>query len=406
MIGVERERNCGKGRQTMGVRSFLLLSLLGAIASGIDQPFVSLGIFSFVGGAIVVGYMRTTLQSVEQNTVGLTTEIAAMATFGLGYFTNHEPFLCLALGVLVLTILHNKPAMHNFIRKRLTTDELQAAVILLLLSVGVIPLLPDSTIDPLHIFNPRLLAVIIALIAGIQFFGYAVSRIFGSRIGRPLSGFFAGIISSTAVYALYPRIVKDEPQNAIAFASAAMFANAATLSKLAILLAVVSWRLVYAITIPLTLTIAASFIAGFALSYKDGSVNEQSLDQSPLNLVGAIKLGALLTALIFVVELSERILGTSFAMVIAFMGALFELHGVAIASANMTENGATSLSTGAITVMLAITASHLSKVALTAFLAEGSYRRIVVAIMTVLLAISAATLLLIAFVPGILLQSN
>ena len=405
IIGVERERRIVGAPQPMGVRSFLLFSLLGAITGSIKEPLVALVLVAFAGCATLFGYLRATQQP-EDNLqhIGLTTEIAAMATFGLGYFCNTEPILSLALGVIMFLVLSNKNFLHTWTKERLKPNELQAAATLLLLAVGVIPILPDHTIDPLHIFNPRRLGVIISLIAAIQFLGYAAARLFGHRIGMAFSGFLAGTISSTAAFASYPKLAKEGYHNADAIASAASFAIVATLFQLLILLAVISWPLALAVSWPLTLLIILCVGVGIILSPKNKKAVDKEPLGNPLNLFGAIKLGTLLMALIFIVELSERFAGEALTQVVAFLGALFKLQGVGVAAANMFENHTISLNIAANTVMLAVFASILSKFVLTLVLATGLYRERMLRLTASLMLLSIILWLIIRFLPQAMLQ--
>lgn len=405
IIGIEREHHHVRGRQPMGVRSFLLLGLFGAIAGGIGDPLVALGLVMFAAAATLMGYLRSTQGAESDHSpVGLTTEIAAMVTFGLGYLTNIEPFLSLALGVIVLVVLLNKGMLHDFTRKRLKPAELQAGATLILLAVGVIPLIPNHTIDPFHIFNPQRLAVIIALIAGIQFIGYAASRVFGHHIAMPLSGFLAGNVSSTAAFISYPELATNKPESYLIVGSAATFATMATLCKLCILLGAISWPLVLALAIPLSAIIITCAVVGLMLSLKNTYVSKKSIHENPLSLRSAIRLGLLLTLMIFVVELSQRYLGVYYTQIVTFLGGLFELHGVSVASANMLENSTLTIKGAANMVLLAIVASMLSKLVLTIVLATGAYRRLMIIITSGLLLLSTLFWLILQVNPAMLLR--
>lgn len=389
MIGIEREQHHTRGRQAMGVRSFLLLGLFGALSSGIGEPLVALMLTLFAAAATITGYIRTTKDSSDDHPpVGLTTEIAAMITFCLGYLANIEPILSLVIGVIVLVVLLNKGMMHGFIREKLKPSELQACATLILLAVGVIPLIPDRTIDPFNIFNPQRLAVIIALIAGIQFLGYAASRVLGHHIAMPLSGFLAGNVSSTAAFLSYPEMVQKKPASYLMVASAAVFSIMATITKLCFLLSIISWQLTFALMIPLSCIIATCMAIGLLLSLKNTYVSNTTIEQNPLSLKSAIRLGVLLTFMIFMVELSERYFGTYYTRFVTFLGGLFELHGVSVANANMFLNNTLSLEQAAQMVLLAVVASMASKLILTVVLAKGAYRRLMVIVTSGLLLLS------------------
>lgn len=405
LIGVDREQRGMKGHNAMGVRSFILFALVGAVAGGIMEPMFSLGMLIFATAITLYGYVKTSATvNAKENPLGLTSEIAGMATFALGYFAHTEPFLSLALGALILFILHNKTILHSFVRKHLRPNEIQGASVLILLAIGVVPLMPDTTIDPLHIFNPRRLAVIIVLLAAIQFGGYILSRIFGDRIGFSLSGFLAGLASSTLVFLSYPQLVKEKPANLISVATAAIFSISGSLVLLLVVVSAISWPLIWAVSIPLTTLILVCVALGAILSRRKRSSLEHSVQENPLNLLKAIKLGTLLISFIFAVELTQRFLGTTFTNLVTFLGGLVELTGVVVANANSLENQTITIEIAASAVMIAITASLVSKIAITAVVADGTYRKIMLSITVGLFLLSAGFWALLKFLPATLLK--
>ncbi len=406
VIGVERERQRLNSVQAMGVRSFLLISLLGAIAAGIDKAAIGLAIALFAAAAILLGYFKTSKAALASGRpdIGMTSEIAAMATFGLGYLAHFEPLLSLALGVIMLSALHHKTMLHSFIEKRITAHEIQAAVILLLLSFGVIPLIPQGFVDPWNIFNLRRLAIIISVIAAIQFLGYVASRIFGSRLGFSFAGLLGGLVSSTAVFISHAELATTKPKFYLSTASAAMFSLVATLCQLIIVVAVMSWPLMIAISIPVAIILTAATAIAFSFYAKAAPGSEPKIQHNPLNLWSAIKLGSLLSAIIIVLELTQRFLGELSAQILTFLGGLFELQGVVIARTNMFENNSITLQAAAETVLIAIFASMVSKIGITAFLGRGSYRIIVLSSICGLALLSAGSWLLVKWVPAVLIS--
>lgn len=405
LIGIEREKRTLHVQKAMGVRSFLVIALVGALAGGLKQPLLAFGLLLFVAAAITASYVRTSKQSSNaHNHIGITTELSAMATFGLGYFSHSEPFLSLALSIALLLFLHNKTILHNFIRSHLKQEEIQAAGILLLLAVGVVPLLPNETVDPLHIFNPFRLGLIIALIAAIEFSGYVVSRVFGSRIGLPVSGFLAGLISSTAAFASLPEQAKEKPKNYLAIASAAAFAVCATVGKLPIIIGAISLRLMVALFVPLLIVALASGAIGVILARKQTDRVQGMDTKNPLRIVSALKMGALLMALILVVELTQRYLGPTYTTLVTFLAGLFELDAVIIAGANLFEIEGLTLRTAGSNIFIAIIASLLSKIVLTAVMARELYRIVVLTFLSILLCLSIGILLLIYFFPQLLIS--
>ena len=60
LIGIERERAHAVGAQAIGVRTFVLLGLLGTLAAKIGEPALTLGLVAFALAAILAGYFRST----------------------------------------------------------------------------------------------------------------------------------------------------------------------------------------------------------------------------------------------------------------------------------------------------------------------------------------------------------
>src|SRR5680860_146310 len=89
LVGVEREKRKAEDQevaQIAGLRTFILLALLGACAGylsrGTTVPWVLAAALLIVGAFVVVGYFVTARAS--QGGKGLTTEVAAIVVFLLG----------------------------------------------------------------------------------------------------------------------------------------------------------------------------------------------------------------------------------------------------------------------------------------------------------------------------------
>src|SRR3990170_715235 len=98
LVGIERERSKGKGpqREVAGIRTFTLISLVGALSLFLGS-IPLFGVFALILGLFVaVGYRRT-----RERDPGLTTEIAMMAAFLLGGVAMHHAHLAAALAVLI-----------------------------------------------------------------------------------------------------------------------------------------------------------------------------------------------------------------------------------------------------------------------------------------------------------------
>jgi len=102
--------------------------------------------------------------------------------------------------------------------KKLEQRELNATLQLLLISVVMLPVLPDQGYGPWAAFNPYLTWWMVVLIASISYLGYFAVKIVGDRHGPVLTGVFGGLVSSTAVTLNLSRLAKQHlgSENALA----------------------------------------------------------------------------------------------------------------------------------------------------------------------------------------------
>lgn len=253
LIGIERERSHPPGYQALGLRTFVLLSLLGAMAARLANPWIAVSITFFVGAAVIAGYLRSSRKQIKHPDVGITTEVAAVVTYALGFLAFTEPFITLLLGVIVLIVLMARTRLHKFSRTQLRPQELQATAILLVLALGILPFLPDKTIDPWNLFNPLRFGLLVLIIALLQFAAYAGIRMFGASKGILLSGFLAGFVSSTAATATLSQQAKKRKTPTLPTATALILATVAMFLEILVVITIISPHLLIMAGYPRTI---------------------------------------------------------------------------------------------------------------------------------------------------------
>lgn len=202
LIGFERgwkERIKGEGDRVAGIRTFALTGLLGGIIGLISATkgewllpaaFVS---FAFI---VAVSYFVGVRSSED---IGFTTSVALLITFSLGVwasFGNHVSVF--AVAVMVVALLGYKPEIHKLV-KNIQEKEIYAGIKLLIISVILLPLLPNQGYGPFEALNPYWLWWMVVLITGLSFIGYLAISYFGDKIGVLLTALTGGLASSTAV---------------------------------------------------------------------------------------------------------------------------------------------------------------------------------------------------------------
>lgn len=366
LIGIERERAHAVGAQAIGVRTFVLLGLLGTLAARIGEPALTLGLAAFALAAILAGYFRSTRPG--GGDIGLTTEVSAGVVFALGYLSVRDPTLGASLGVVVLLVLVSRQSLHVFARETLQAGEVNAAVILLVFVFVVIPFLPDRTIDPGGLVNPRRLALMVTIIAGMQFAGYVAGRVLGSAQGAVLTGMLGGLVSSTAVFLMLAGHARKGTGTPRLAAATALFATAATLVELVVVLLAGSAALAALIAVPVAAMVATGALVGALFARGGSNADEPLQTQNPLDLKAALKLGLVIGVLLIAVASAQRAFGPKGAQWVAMLGGLFELHGVSLATAVLLREGHVALEAAGFAIELAILASFLSKFGILWFL--------------------------------------
>ncbi len=361
LIGTDRERSHPEGSQAMGVRTFVLIGLLGTLAARLEDPLLALGVTAVVGCLIVFGYLRSTRAVTQPADIGLTTELSGVVVYALGYLAFGEPGLAILLGVVVLLVLVSRHWLHAFVRKTLLPGEINAAVTLLVFVLVVIPFLPNRTVDPWGLLNPSRLTLLASVIAGMQFAGYVAQRVLGQNRGLVLGGFLGGLVSSTAVFATLPAQVKSNPDGAGPAAACAVLATVATLVELLVILFSASTALGEALLVPIASMIAIG--AGFAWAFgRKSSGRESTLPTTnPLDVRAVLKLSLLIGGMLLVVGTVQRTLGGKAVGVATFLGGLFEIHGVSLATATLQFEGKMTLPEARVGVGTAVIASFVSK---------------------------------------------
>ena len=200
-VGIEREwtvKMRDRPPRLAGVRTFLLLGVLGAIAAQLSQAGFAGAAFAVAAGTaglVVIGYAR----SARTGDVDATTEVAALIVVGAGAFAGFG-WLALASGVSVGTafVLLEKSRIHDLVY-RIRSEELSAGVRFAVLALVVLPLLPEGPFGPAPGVKPRGIWSLVLVFSGLSFASFIALRVAGAAKGYGVSGLLGGLISSTAV---------------------------------------------------------------------------------------------------------------------------------------------------------------------------------------------------------------
>lgn len=210
LIGLERER---KPDAKAGLRTFALTALLGCLAALLAEQTASGWIIAV--GLLMVAAMMIVAQArdpLDNGDPGTTSVVAMMVCYGLGALVwFDQATLAVMLAIAVTVLLYFKAQLQGVTRS-LTHKDLISILQFGVLSLVVLPILPNQDYGPYNALNPHQIWWMVVLISGLSLAGYAALRIVGNRHGAPLLGFFGGLVSSTATTMVFARNAREDGQ--------------------------------------------------------------------------------------------------------------------------------------------------------------------------------------------------
>ncbi len=341
LIGLERgweERDAPEGSRVAGLRTFGLIGFLGGLCAVLSQRFNTLLLaFSFAVLAALLIFAH--MEDVRRNKdVGITTVVAALVTFALGAIAVLGQVMISAAGaVLAMTLLSLKPVLHQWLQKMEYRD-LLAVIKLLLMSVIVLPALPNAGYGPWHALNPYQIWWLVILIAALSFAGYIAMKAAGTRQGLLLTGALGGMVSSTLVTLNFSRLAAGKDLGTL-IPAGIVLASVVMLPRMALEVSVVNISLLPHLAIPLVLMALASGGAVLWLARRESPHNpdpELTLD-NPMELLPAIKFGLFLALIMLVTKGMYVWLGTKGLYLTAAISGISDVDAITLSLAKMAQ---------------------------------------------------------------------
>ena len=208
LMGLERER---RPNALAGVRTFGLTGLLGAIAALLGEQLATPA-FLIAGFALVaLMIIAANFRNPEPDDPGTTSVIALLVCYALGamVWLGHGRLAVMA-AVGTTMLLYFKSELRG-VASRLTAQDWRSVLQFSVLSLIVLPILPNRGFGPYEAINPHQVWLMVVLISGISLAGYMALRLVGARYGAPLLGLLGGLVSSTATTMVFARHARENP---------------------------------------------------------------------------------------------------------------------------------------------------------------------------------------------------
>ena len=395
LIGLERERT---PTAKAGLRTFTLVALLGTLAALLseqtDTAWVLAGGLLVVGGMMVAAYARAPDQKADP---GTTTVVAIALCYALGamvWYGYHQ--LAVILAVVSTILLYFKTELHSITRS-LTRRDLISFLQFAVLSLVILPILPNQDYGPYNALNPYQIWWMVVLISGVSLAGYAALRIAGQRYGAPLMGLLGGLVSSTATTLVFARHARANAALIPVVVVVILLANLVVLVRLGVITAVVSPRLLPALLPVLGAGLAVGLL-GTALYWRSLHGKAEAPDlalNNPTEIHTALGFGLLYAAVLFAAAWLSNYAGSRGLYAVALVSGLTDVDAITLSSLRLFEQGKLAQSQVVTAVALAFIANMVFKFGLILFVGgEMLARKTAAGMLSIVLGVAAGGLVL------------
>jgi uncharacterized membrane protein (DUF4010 family) len=381
LVGLEREfvqQRSGE-QEFGGIRTFSLMSLLGAVGAYLTQDF---GIFIFITaylGLILLLWasnLSTALRGIDE---GITSEIAALLVplFGAMVIWDYAA-VAGALGVITALVLALKPTLHDLAR-RMSPADLRATLEFALISAVVLPLLPNKGFGPFGVLNPFQIWLLVVFVSGIGFFGYVLMKVLGTEQGIGITGLLGGLVSSTATTLSFAGRSKVNVSLSIMLARGILLASSVMFPRVLVEVAVVNNTLLPRVIIPIGAMFLASVLVFFLLwrVKQDGEKAEPGNVElsNPLRLQTAVTFGLVFAIVLVAVRAANEYFGSAGVYVASLLTGITDVDSITLSVSELALNGTLEPQVAAIAIVIASLVNTTAKGVMAVALGSDDLRK-------------------------------
>jgi uncharacterized membrane protein (DUF4010 family) len=379
LLGFERERKRDAELLFGGVRTFALIALLGALGTFVErqtgQSWLIIAGFIAVAALVVMSYATTA----ARGEVGITTEISALLSFIVGALCGWgEVGIASVATVVCLLLLTLKDFLHRLAR-RVEPADLEATLTFAVISVIILPLLPNESFGPppINVINPYKIWLMVVLIAGLNFLGYVLVKVLGNEHGVVLTGILGGLVSSTAVTLSFAERSRREPHMSGAFVLAIIVAWTIMFIRVVAIVGLVNSGLAGGLASALGWMAAAGLVISLIIWHRTRSheTGVVTAGANPFELSEAIKFGLLFGVMTVLAKGAEFYWGTAGVYLAGALAGIADVDAISLSMANLSMISPGNVKVAEQTIILAVISNTFVKSGIALFMGAPPLRR-------------------------------
>ena len=375
LIGMERERRVDSAA---GLRTYALVCMLGCLFALLTDK--TGGPWALIAGLVVVALAMVASNfssRQEEQYRGFTSEAAIIVTYGLGaavWFGYST--LAVMIAITTTILLYFKAELRRF-SERMTAKDINSMLQFAVLSLVILPILPNADFGPYNAINPRQVWWMVVLISGLALGGYMALRMIGARHGAALLGIFGGLASSTATTMMFSRHANSHPDLVRMSALVILIANVMVMIRLGLVSGVVAPELI----MPIATVFACGIVPGVAMALYGWKILNAAGDlpmpevKNPTELRTAVSFGLLYGIVLLASAWLQDIAGNKGLYIVALASGLTDADASVLSTLRLFNLEKVSQGEAVIAVTLALGANLLFKIGLVISIGGGKLAR-------------------------------
>lgn len=365
IVGTQRGwvmRNSVEGSRVAGIRTFSLVGLLGGLVGILAKIYTPLLLGFALIALVILACIAFVIQQKKSEDISITGVVSLVITFVLGSLSvSGEAVLAAAAAVITAVVLDNKKELHQALQ-RLQEYELDAALRLLLISIVLLPLLPNQAYGPWKALNPYEIWWMVVLIASISFVGYFAIKIGGAKRGILFTSVFAGLSSSTALTLQFSQLSREQANISPLLVSGILLSCGTMFPRLLIVLSVLNPQLVTLLWPIVLVMMVALYLPAWWIWRRSAieKIEQSNKQTNPLALQSALFFGVVLAVIMLLSHALSDLFGNAGVLILSALSGITDVDAISLALGRQSTQ-TLSVTTAAIGILIAASVNTIVK---------------------------------------------
>ncbi len=359
IIGLEREIKAKFGQDLFaGIRTFPLIAVLGTITGLLCIWLGSIIPFAITFSGVIV---LVTASYLKDKSYGITTEVAVLITFLIGYLVAHEHYhMATFITITTAFLLVLKKKLEGLTQKLDEEDILAVLKFVALLGV-IYPLLPNEEVFPG--FNPSEVWLFVIIVSAIDFVGYFLLKYKGDR-SILLMGLVGGLVSSTAVTLAFSELSRKFKGYTHVLFFSIMLSWSLMLVRVSVYAFILYPEALPVLVILFTPYLLVLFSYGFAVYRKgkiSGEIREKLELVEPFTLTQALIFGVIYAGISVASYYLKSFLGDKGLLIVSLVSGIIDVDAISLFLLNALKKNEVELWTTLLGLLLAVSSNNVFK---------------------------------------------